>query len=255
MTGNETPKQLTAVVTGAGSGIGRATTVRLAEDGYQVVALDRDHEGVLKTIEMSPADRVLPTIVDLSDVEALETAVVSLLERSGAPDLLVNNAGVGVAGTVAETSVEDWNRTVAVNLSAVFHMCRLLIPPMLEQGQGIVVNVASVAGIVGLKNRAAYCASKAGVIGLTRALAADHASSGLRVNAICPGTVETPWVDRIISGFEDPEAVRAGMAARQLDGRMGTPEDVAGGIAFLAGPEARFVNGTTFVMDGGLTAV
>lgn len=255
MTRSGTPKRLIAVVTGAGSGIGRATTVRLAEGPYQVVALDRDQQGLDQTVGLSPADRVIPITVDLSDVEVLEGAVSWLIERVGVPDLLVNNAGVGVAGTVAETSAEDWNRTVAVNLSAVFHMCRLLIPSMLEQGQGVVVNVASVAGIVGLKNRAAYCASKAGVIGLTRALAADHASAGLRVNAICPGTVETPWVDRIISGADDPETVRAGMAARQLDGRMGTPEEVAAGIAFLAGPEARFVNGTTFVMDGGLTAV
>src|SRR5688572_17028991 len=126
MTRNGTPKLLTAVVTGAGSGIGRATTVRLAEDAYQILALDRDQEGLDQTVELSPADRVIPITVDLSDVEALEGAVSSLIERVGVPDLLVNNAGVGVAGTVAETSAEDWNRTVAVNLSAVFHMCRLL---------------------------------------------------------------------------------------------------------------------------------
>lgn len=255
MSADHTPGRFTAVVTGAGSGIGRATTMRLTEDAYHVLALDRDPEGLDRTAEMSPSGRVTPITVDLSVVEAVETVIASLVDRYGVPDLLVNNAGVGVAGTVAETSAEDWNRTVAVNLSAVFHMCRLLVPLMLEQGRGVIVNVASVAGVVGLKNRAAYCASKAGVIGLTRALAADHAAGGLRVNAICPGTVETPWVDRIISGAEDPEAVRAGMAARQLDGRMGTPEEVAAGIAFLAGPDARFVNGTAFVMDGGLTAV
>jgi NAD(P)-dependent dehydrogenase (short-subunit alcohol dehydrogenase family) len=168
---------------------------------------------------------------------------------------LVNNAGVGVAGTVAQTSVADWDRTIAVNLTAVFHLCRLLVPPMVARGHGVIINVASIAGVVGLRNRAAYCASKSGVVGLTRALAADHAAQGLRVNAICPGTVETAWVDRIIAGSEDPEAQRAAMAARQLDGRMGTAEEVAAGILFLASPEARFVNGSALVMDGGLTAV
>lgn len=243
-----------ALVTGAGSGIGRATAHRLVETGYDVVGLDRDEKGLAETVAAGDG-RVHPVVVDLTDVDSLESAVASVLAEHGLPDLLVNNAGVGVAGTVAETSALDWDRTIAVNLSAVFHLCRLFVPPMVERGHGVIVNVSSIAGIVGLRNRAAYCASKAGVVGLTRALAADHASQGLRVNAICPGTVETAWVDRIIAGAEDPEAVRAGMAARQLDGRMGTPEEVAAGIVFLASPEGRFVNGSAFVMDGGVTAV
>lgn len=243
-----------ALVTGAGSGIGRATAHRLIETDYDVVGLDRDEAGLAETAAAGDG-RIYPVVVDLTDVASLESAVASVVAEHGLPDLLVNNAGVGVAGTVAETSTVDWDRTLAVNLSAIFHLCRLFVPPMVERGRGVIVNVASIAGIVGLRNRAAYCASKAGVVGLTRALAADHAAQGLRVNAICPGTVETAWVDRIIAGAEDPAAVRAGMAARQLDGQMGTPEEVAAGIVFLASPEARFVNGSAFVMDGGLTAV
>lgn len=242
------------LVTGAGSGIGRATAHRLVETGYAVIAVDRDESGLAETVEAGDG-RIHPVVVDLTDVDRVEAAVAAVLTDHGLPDLLVNNAGVGVAGTVAETSAVDWNRTIAVNLSAIFHLCRLFVPPMVERGHGVIVNVASIAGMVGLRNRAAYCASKAGVVGLTRALAADHAAQGLRVNAICPGTVETAWVDRIIAGADDPEAVRAGMAARQLDGRMGTPEEVAAGIVYLASPEARFVNGSAFVMDGGLTAV
>jgi NAD(P)-dependent dehydrogenase (short-subunit alcohol dehydrogenase family) len=252
---NVEPRGGMALVTGAGSGIGRATTLRLAEVGYDVVGLDRDDVGLRDTAGLAHGGRVITRVVDLADVESLESAVAGVVADVGLPDLLVNNAGVGVAGTVAQTSSYDWDRTLAVNLTAVFHMCRLLVPPMVERGHGIVVNVASIAGLVGLRNRAAYCASKAGVVGLTRALAADHAGQGLRVNAICPGTVETAWVDRIIADAEDPESVRASMAARQLDGRMGTPEEVAAGILFLASPEARFVNGSAFVMDGGLTAV
>ena len=246
---------LTALVTGAGSGIGRATTLRLCEAGYHVVAFDRDEPGLTETVESAAAGSVSPVVVDLASLDDLESAVAGVVEQHGVPDLLVNNAGIGVAGSVGETSVSDWDRTIAVNLTAVFHMCRLLVPPMVARGEGVIVNVASIAGVVGLRNRAAYCASKAGVVGLTRALVADHAAQGLRVNAICPGTVETAWVDRIIAGAADPEAARAAMAARQLDGRMGTAEEVAAGILFLAGPEARFVNGSAFIMDGGLTAV
>ena len=244
-----------ALVTGAGSGIGRATTVGLVAAGYDVMAFDRDRVGLERTVDLTVPGAVRSTVIDLADIGALEAAVANEIERAGVPDLLVNNAGVGVAGTVAQTAVADWDRTIAVNLTAVFHLCRLLVPPMVERGHGVIINVASIAGVVGLRNRAAYCASKAGVVGLTRALAADHAAQGLRVNAICPGTVETAWVDRIIAGSEDPEAQRAAMAARQLDGRMGTAEEVAAGILFLASPEARFVNGSALVMDGGLTAV
>lgn len=245
----------TALVTGAGSGIGRATALRLVSDGYDIYAFDRDENGLQETVREGPPGTITPTSVDLTELASLESAVGALVDDRGVPDLLVNNAGVGVAGTVGETSVVDWDRTIAVNLTAVFHLCRLVVPLMVARGNGVIVNVASIAGVVGLRNRAAYCASKSGVVGLTRALAADHAAQGLRVNAICPGTVETAWVDRIIAGADDPEAIRAAMAARQLDGRMGTAEEVAAGIAFLASPEARFVNGSAFIMDGGLTAV
>lgn len=244
-----------ALVTGGGSGIGRETTVRLHESGFHVIALDRDEKGLMETVGSAASGRITPLVVDLAVLDGLKSAVASVVRDFGTPDLLVNNAGVGVAGSVGDTSVADWDRTIAVNLSAVFHMCRLLVPLMVERKSGVIINVASIAGVVGLRNRAAYCASKSGVVGLTRALAADHASQGLRVNAICPGTVETAWVDRIIADAEDPEAIRAAMAARQLDGRMGTPYEVASGILFLASPEARFVNGSAFIMDGGLTAV
>lgn len=246
---------LAAIVTGGGSGIGQATTLRLLSTGYRVRAFDVDVEGLDRTATMADSPNLVTAVVDLANVSHLEQTVRSVLDDSGVPDLLVNNAGVGVAGTVGETSVADWDRTVAVNLSAVFHLCRLLVPPMVERGRGVIVNVASIGGLVGLGNRAAYCASKGGVIGLTRALAADHAGQGLRINAICPGTVETAWVDRIIEDAEDPEGARAAMAARQLDGRMGTAEEVASGIVFLASDDARFVNGSAFIMDGGLTAV
>ena len=137
----------------------------------------------------------------------------------------------------------------------MFLLCRAVLPGMIRRGHGVIVNTASAGGLVGLRNRVAYCASKAGVIGLTRALAADHAGQGIRVNCIAPGTVDTEWVDRMLADDPDPVATRTMMENRQLDGRLGTPEEVAAGIAFMAGPDGRFFNGSVMVMDAGLTAV
>jgi len=134
--------------------------------------------------------------------------------------VLVNVAGIGVAATVLETSDEDWNRVLAVNLTGPFLTTRAILPLMLDRGNGVIVNIASVAGQVGVPRRAAYCASKAGLVGLTKAIAVDHAHEGIRSVAICPGTVETEWIGKILANAPDPAATRAAMAARQLDGRM-----------------------------------
>lgn len=245
----------TALVTGAASGIGRATALRLSRGCTRLILVDVNAEGLDKTAAAVRAECTARAVVlDLSDVSAIEAAMPGLLDGE-VIDVLVNNAGIGYAADVTETTIKQWDRTIVIDLTTVFLLCRGVLPSMIARGRGVVVNVSSAGGIVGLKRRAAYCAAKAGVIGLTRALAADHAEQGIRVNAIAPGTVASEWIGKILAGESDPEATRKRMEQRQLDGRMGTPEEVADGIAFLASDEARFVNGSVFVMDGGLTAV
>lgn len=245
-----------AVVTGGGSGIGRATCHRLAADGYSVVVVDvaaDDADATAAALrEAGNASEAL--VLDVSDGPDVLRQLGKLIERRGAPSAVVNCAGIGVRATVPDTSTDDWDRTLAVNLTGTFHVCRATLPAMIDAGAGNIVNVASAGGIVGIAQRAAYCASKAGVIGLTRSIAIDHARQGIRANAICPGTVATEWIDKILDGVADPTAARRAMEERQLDGRMGTPEEVAAGIAFLVSPDARFVNGSAFVIDGGMTA-
>lgn len=242
-----------ALVTGAASGIGRATALRLARDGYQLVLLDRDRAGLETTAAATGSASVACHTLDLRDGAAIDRLVGDLV-RDRPPTLLVNVAGVAVARTTADTSPEEWDLVVGVNLTAVYRMCRAVLPGMIAAGGGVIVNVASVGGMIGLANRAAYCASKAGVIGLTKAIAVDHAGQGIRATAMCPGTVDTEWIGMILADAADPPSVRAAMEARQLDGRMGTADEVAAGIAFLASPDGRFVNGSAFVMDGGVTA-
>lgn len=245
-----------ALVTGAGSGIGYATVQRLSTDGWTIAALDVDDGGAQRAVEAvrGAGGQASGHVADVRDRDGVRR-VVADLEAGGGVRLLVNNAGIAVRATLVDTDPADWERILGVNLTGQFNTCQAVLPGMLAAGGGVIVNVSSVAGVVGVADRAAYCASKAGVLGLTRAIAADHAADGIRANAICPGTVATEWIDRILDGSPDPASTRRAMEARQLDGRMGTPEEVAAGIAFLASDDARFVNGSAFVMDGGMTAV
>ena len=245
-----------AVVTGAASGIGRATALRLAREGYEVAMMDLDVTGLTETgtLIQQAGGLAHPFTVDLCDPLAVGSVTREIAVTVGAPGVLVNVAGIGLAATVLETSDADWHRVMTVNLTGPFLTIRATLPLMLDRGSGVIINIASVGGQVGLARRAAYCASKAGLVGLTRAVAVDHAREGIRCVAICPGTVETEWIGKILADAPDPAAARAAMAARQLDGRMGAPDEIAAMVAFLAGPEGRFVNGAALVLDGGMTA-
>lgn len=242
-----------AIVTGAGSGIGRAIAQRLAADGARVVVADLDGqaaERVAGEIGSSASARAH----DVTSAEQTADLVSGVVEEHGGLQVMVNNAGLGVAATTPETSEEDFQRVMAVCLTGTFLGMKYTIPAIRDSGGGSVINISSVAAIVGVAERAAYCAAKGGILSLTRAAAIDHIREGVRVNCIAPGTVDTPWVQRITADYPDPEAAREAMRERQPHGRLVTPQEVAAMAAYLASDEAGSVVGGVMVVDGGLTA-
>ncbi len=244
-----------ALVTGAGSGIGRATSVRLAAEGAHVLATDLDAERARETAQMieEAGGSAGYAALDVAS-EGATAAVEALVEdRMGGIDVLVNNAGIGVPGSILETSESDWARLFSVNVDGTFRCSKAVIGAMLAQERGAIVNMASVAGLVGLTNRLAYCATKGAVVSMTKAMALDHAGTGVRINCVCPGTIETPWVESMADQASNREDFHRQMRARQPVGRLGRAEEVAAAVAYLASPDAEFVTGSAMVIDGGLT--
>ena len=232
-----------ALVTGAGSGIGMATARALHAEGAEVVLTDAVGDRV-EALAHELGERATAHELDVRDEDAVAPLMAGL-------DVLANVAGIGSTTTAPDTPLEVWENVLAVNATGTFLCCKHAIPSMIERGGGAIVNTGSVAGMVGFRNRAAYCASKGAVIALTRALAIDHVRDGVRVNVVCPGTVDSPWVRRLVDdGGESLDALRA----RQPIGRLGTPEEVAQAILYLASEDAAFMTGSGLVLDGGLTA-
>ena len=234
------------VVTGAASGIGFEMARLFLAEGASVVAADVDPTGV--------PDGALPVRVDVSDESQVAAMVDEAVTRHGSIDVLCNNAGIGSTSEAADCSLDEWERVFAVNSRGVFLGTRHALPHMLAAGRGAIVNTASVAGLVGLRDRAAYCASKGAVIAFTRQVAVQYAGTGVRCNCICPGTVDSPWVGRLVDEADDPDERRAQLVARQPVGRLGTPEEVARAALYLASDDADFVTGTALIIDGGFTA-
>jgi meso-butanediol dehydrogenase/(S,S)-butanediol dehydrogenase/diacetyl reductase len=242
-----------AIVTGAGAGIGRAIAIRLSSEGALVALADVDEEaagGVASEVD----GETLIRRVDVTRAGDVEALVGGVLEEWGGLDVMVNNAGIGVAAAAPDTSEEDFDRQMDVNLKGTFLGMKYAIPAIRESGGGSVINISSIAALVGIPDRAAYSAAKGGILALTRAAAIDHVGEGVRVNCIAPGTVDTPWIGRITAGYNDPQEARRLMQARQPHGRFVTPEEIAAMAAYLASDESASVVGACMVVDGGMTA-
>lgn len=244
-------KDKVALVTGAASGIGRATAIRLAEEGALVVAADRNLPGAEETRAQLAREGVALRF-DAADPSQCAALVESALGWRGRIDILANIAGIGGYGHVTDMSEESWRSLVDINLGSVFHLSKFALPHLAEV-RGNIVNVASAAGLVGTPYAVAYAASKHGVVGLTKSIAVEYASRGVRVNAVCPGAVDTPLIAGGFSMIEGIEQKLLDHLAPKL-GPVAQPEDIAAAIAFLASEEARFVTGALLSVDGGQVA-
>ena len=245
-----------ALVTGAGSGIGAAIADRFAELGAFLVATDVDKpaaEATARRIRDSGGNAEAMALDVTSDDEAA-SAARTVHGRHQRLDILVNNAGISHVGTILQASGADLDRLYSVNVRGVFNVTKAFLPAMIERRAGVIVTIASIGGIVGLRDRVAYCTTKFAVVGLTKSLALDHAADGVRVNCICPGRVETPFVRARLREYPDPEKAYRELAATHALGRMGRPDEVAAAAAYLASDDAAFVTGSALIIDGGLSA-
>lgn len=245
----------TAFITGAGSGIGEDTARAFVEQGANVVIGDVD-EDAGRRVAAELGAGALYVRADVTDPASVSAALRTSIDRFGRLDILVNNAGVGLVGNAEETSESDFDRLMRVNVAGVFNGCKQAVPIMVAQGGGNIINIGSVAALVGIERRFAYSATKGAVVAMTRQLAIDYVSKGIRVNCICPGTVHTPFVDSYLQKFhagEIDETMKK-LDARQPVGRMGRPDEIARMAVYLASDEAEFVTGAILTIDGGLTA-
>jgi len=234
----------TAIVTGAGQGIGRATADVYAREGARVIAVDRNAEALATLRDCEPR------VLDLTD----RAAIAAFGTEVGGVDVLFNCAGYVDAGTIADTDEAGYALSFDLNVHAITHLLRALLPAMIVRGGGSIINMASVAGpIIGVANRYAYCVSKAAVAGITRSVAVDYVGAGIRCNAICPGTVQSPSLDERLAATGDAAAARAAFVARQPMGRIGTAAEVAALALYLASDESAYTTGQLHAIDGGWT--
>lgn len=247
---------MVGLVTGAAGGIGRAMCVLLAREGAAVAAVDRNGPGAEETLGLvrGQGARGLCLAADITREDEVAGCVRQVVDAFGGIDVLFNNAGVELSRTLHETTEQEWDRVLDANLKAMYLVSRHVLPLMIGRGRGAVVNTSSISGLLGWPSSAAYCASKAGVIGLTRQAAVDYASHGIRVNCICPGTTLTPMIERLFAEADDPAAFRKSVENMHPLGRLARPEEIAEAALFLASEEASFITGAALPVDGGYTA-
>ncbi len=250
----------TALITGAGSGIGREIALLFAKQGATVVVGDINDAAAQSVIDeiTGSGGNAMALNLDVTDPESANAAVARIIGETGTLDILVNNAGIGMVGSLTETTPEDFARLMSVNVYGVYHCSLAAITQMLKQEPrgGRIVNIASVAGLVAVARRFAYGTTKGAVISMTQSIAMDYIDQGIRCNCICPGTVETPFVEAYLQRYHagEIEETRAQLHARQPIGRMGRPDEIAPLALYLASGEAAYVTGAQMVIDGGLTA-
>jgi NAD(P)-dependent dehydrogenase (short-subunit alcohol dehydrogenase family) len=242
-----------ALVTGAGSGIGRATALAFGREGASVAIADLSLQKAEATAAeiVAAGGKAVALAGDVSKDTDARRLVAATEERLGALDVLVNNAGVGASGTVLTTDEATWDRLITVNLKSVFLMSRAALERMVPRRRGAIVNAGSIAGLRGIPDRAAYVTTKFGVVGLTKAMAIDHVKDGIRINCVCPGTTDTPWISERLGEAPDPKAAMATLVSRQPMGRLGSAEEMAAAYLFLASDDSSFTTGTALVVDGG----
>ena len=236
----------TAVITGGASGLGLASGQRIAEEGGNVFLWDMDGEGLEKAQKKIPSAHIKQ--IDITDPQAVEKAAAQAAEKTGVIDVLINSAGItGATGPVQEFPIDSWRKVMQINLDGTFYCCRAIIPHMLKNGYGRIINIASVAGKEGNPNASAYSASKAGVIGLTKSLGKELAQTGITANCVTPATFESPILDQL------PQSQVDYMRSKIPMGRLGTAEEIAGLAVYLASDESAYTTGTEAIIDGGMT--
>lgn len=239
----------TALVTGAASGIGASIASCFAAAGARVIVADRDGNGAAE-VAAGIGDPARAVEIDVCS----ETASQEIAREFPDVNILVNNAGVGAVGTLLQTSGEELDRLYAVNVRGLFNVTKAFLPGMIARKSGNIINLASVGGVTAVRDRLAYCTTKFAVVGFTKCVALDHGAEGIRSNCICPGRVETPFVQARLAEYPDPEQARREMSATQLFGRMIRPDEIAAAALYLAADESHMVTGTAFLVDCGWTA-
>ena len=240
----------TVIVTGAGSGIGRAAALRFADLGANVVIADKN-EAAAREVADEAGAKALAVTVDVSDSASVRSMIKAVVDNFGGIDVLCNNAGFGFPGNVLEIDEDNWDRLMSVNLKGVYLCSKYAIPELAKTGDGRIVNTSSYTASVGIRDRAAYVASKGGVSALTRAMALDHVDQGIRVNAVAPGTINSPYFDKMIAESPEPQELVDSLNGRSPMHRMGRPEEVAEAIVWLAAKESSFATGSVLTIDGG----